>query len=299
MKERFEGPDNRSRLISELAEQHLMACRKDVAEAFIQHGSLVEYATGTTLIEQHAPTSDVLFIISGKCNVIVGQTIVATRGARDAVGEMVIVDPAAPRSTTVRAAEPVLVLTVPGRAFEHIADQFPTVWRASAKVLAQRLREREKFHRQLRQLPITFVGSSSESVKIAQMVQSSLQGPTEALLWNTSVFNPSGITIEVLTSHAAYADFAVIVMGPDDKVISRRKRQNAPRDNVIFELGLFMGALGRHRTFMIHQRGLDIKIPTDLLGVTRVTYRRRRQPDTEIAHACADIIKEIQMQGPL
>lgn len=299
MKERFEGPDNRPRLISTLAEQRLINCRQDAAEAFIQHGSLVDYSPGATLIEQHATTSDVIFIMSGKCNVVVGQTIVATRGPRDAVGEMVIVDPAAPRSATVRAAEPVLAFTVPGSTFEKIANQFPSIWRASARILAERLREREKFHRQLRRVPVTFVGSSSESVKIAQIVQSSLQGPTEAMLWNTGVFNPSGITIEVLTSHAAHADFAVMVMGPDDKVVSRCKEQNAPRDNVIFELGLFMGALGRQRTFMIHQRGLDLKIPTDLLGVTRVTYRRTRPPDTEIARACADIIQEIQKQGPL
>lgn len=299
MKERFEGLDNRSRLVSALAEQHLINCRNDVAEALIQHGLLVEYPSGKTLIEQSASTSEVLFIISGKCNVIVGQTIVATRGPREAVGEMVIVDPAVPRSATVRAAEPVLAFAVKGSDFEQIADQFPSVWRASAKVLAHRLREREKFHRQLRQLPVTFVGSSSESVKIAQIVQSSLQGPTEALLWNTGVFNPSGITIEVLTGNAAHADFAVMVMGPDDKVISRRKKQNAPRDNVIFELGLFMGALGRQRTFMIHQRGLDLKIPTDLLGMTRVTYRRSRKPVAEIARACADIIKEIEKHGPL
>lgn len=299
MKDIFEGPANEPRLIAALAAQSLMSCQNDVAEAFIRQGSLMEFASGATLIDQRASTSDVYFIISGRCNVLVGQTIVATRGPQDAVGEMIVVDPTAPRSATVRAAEPTLVFMVPGSAFEQIANQFPVVWRASAKVLAQRLREREKFHRQPRQVPVTFIGSSSESVKIAEIVRGSLDGPTQTLLWTSGVFGPSGVTIQSLTSQAAHVDFAVIVMGPDDKVTSRHKRRNAPRDNVIFELGLFMGAIGRQRTFMIHQRGLDLKIPTDLLGVTRVTYRRTRTPSTGIAGACTEIAQEIQKLGPL
>ena len=53
---------------------------------------------------------------------------------------------------------------------------------------------------------------------------------------------------------------------------SRKKKQAAPRDNVIFELGLFMGALGRERTFIVKPRHVDIKIPSDLLGVTFIEY---------------------------
>jgi len=299
MKELFEGTVNEPRLIAAIAEQYLVGCQKDAAEALLRQGSLMEFRAGQVLIDQRASTSDVFFIIAGKCNILVGQTIVATRGPRDAVGEMVVIDPTAPRSATVRATEPMLVFSVPAGAFEQVAVQYPSVWRAAAKVLAQRLREREKFHRGIRQVPVTFVGSSSESVNIAQIVQSVIEGPTEAVLWTSGVFGPSAVTIEALTSQAEHADFAVIVLGPDDEVISRRKRQNAPRDNVIFELGLFMGALGRERTFMIHEEGLKLKIPTDLLGVTRVTYGSQGTLQAEIAGACAQIVQAIHRLGPL
>ena len=50
--------------------------------------------------------------------------------------------------------------------------------------------------------------------------------------------------------------------------------QAAPRDNVVFEAGLFGGAIGMRRTFILHARGA--KLPTDLLGMTSIRY----DPDT-------------------
>ena len=47
---------------------------------------------------------------------------------------------------------------------------------------------------------------------------------------------------------------------------------NAPRDNIVFELGLFMGALGRSRTFLVQPRGAGLKVPSDLMGITPLTY---------------------------
>jgi predicted nucleotide-binding protein len=53
------------------------------------------------------------------------------------------------------------------------------------------------------------------------------------------------------------------------------KKKPSPRDNVIFELGLFMGALTRTRTFVLAPSQVDLKIPSDLLGVTFLRYARR------------------------
>jgi hypothetical protein len=46
--------------------------------------------------------------------------------------------------------------------------------------------------------------------------------------------------------------------------------QASPRDNVVFEAGLFGGALGIRRTFILHAHGS--KLPSDLLGLTSVRY---------------------------
>jgi hypothetical protein len=67
-------------------------------------------------------------------------------------------------------------------------------------------------------------------------------------------------------------DFAILVLTPDDLVISRGGSNQAPRDNVLFELGLFMGGIGRDRTFIVYDRTAHIKLPSDLAGVTAATF---------------------------
>ena len=53
--------------------------------------------------------------------------------------------------------------------------------------------------------------------------------------------------------------FAVLIATPDDQVRSRGADAPAPRDNVILELGLFMGGLGRPRTILVKQRGQALR----------------------------------------
>src|ERR1039457_1937211 len=68
-------------------------------------------------------------------------------------------------------------------------------------------------------------------------------------------------------------DFAALVLTSDDLIRSRDLESFGPRDNVLFELGLFMGRLGRARTFLVHQSGVNIKIPSDVSGVTAAVYQ--------------------------
>jgi CRP/FNR family transcriptional regulator, cyclic AMP receptor protein len=49
-------------------------------------------------------------------------------------------------------------------------------------------------------------------------------------------------------------------------------KRMSPRDNVIFELGLFMGALSRERTLVLVPKGMDFKVPSDLLGMTHIPH---------------------------
>ena len=66
-------------------------------------------------------------------------------------------------------------------------------------------------------------------------------------------------------------DFAAFVFAQDDWTTptpgdpgTAVPGQASPRDNVVFEAGLFGGALGMRRTFILHANGA--KLPTDLLG---------------------------------
>ena len=120
--------------------------------------------------------------------------------------------------------------------------------------------------------PRVFVGSSREGLKVAETLQVLLDYDCEVELWGQGVFEPGGHALGSLARAARSFDFAVLVVSPDDTTESRGRLKNTTRDNVIFELGLFMGALGSERTYMISDPDHKPDLPSDLDGVTSVTY---------------------------
>lgn len=183
---------------------------------------------------------------------------------------MALIDAASPRAATIRAATKLVVARLAEKDFRTISDAYPSLWRAFAKVLAERLRQRSAFHRAPNPEPILFLGCSSEALPLANAIREMLAGEKiDVRVWNSGVFGPSSITLDTLLKAARDSDFAALIFGPDDWVISRGKKLAAPRDNVIFELGLFMGQLDRERAFVISGQK-NIKVPSDLLGLTHI-----------------------------
>ena len=148
--------------------------------------------------------------------------------------------------------------------------------------------------------PSVFIGSSSEGLNFARAVRTQLKDDAEISLWNEGFFGLGSTFIETLVNSLPQFDFAILILTPDDLVNSRNDETLGPRDNVIFELGLFMGKLGRTRTFIVHQSNASVKIPTDLSGVTTATYQWPRQNDNyeaAVGSACDAIRKVISKIG--
>lgn len=147
--------------------------------------------------------------------------------------------------------------------------------------------------------PAIFVGSSSEGLPMAQAVQVLLDEPCEVELWNQGVFGLAQGTLEALVLALDRFDFAVLILTPDDLAISRDEERAIPRDNVLFELGLFTGALGRDRTFMIYDRTNPPSLPTDLAGITAATFEPHASGNLRAAlgAACAQLHNSIQRLG--
>jgi hypothetical protein len=124
--------------------------------------------------------------------------------------------------------------------------------------------------------PTLFIGSSSEGLEVAEYLQDALDNHCEVTVWNQGVFGLGGTGIDSLIQAASSYDFAALVLTPDDVVAKRGQSRPAARDNVLFEAGLFIGALGLERTFLVSRRDHRIPLPTDLDGVTRATYKRRQ-----------------------
>ena len=121
--------------------------------------------------------------------------------------------------------------------------------------------------------PVVFIGSSTEGLPVAQALQLNLDSCAEVILWSQGVFGLSEGSLESLVDRIENFDFAILVLTPDDLTLSRGTNSQSPRDNVVFELGLFMGALGRTRSFIVYDRTADLKLPSDLEGVTPATYQ--------------------------
>jgi tetratricopeptide (TPR) repeat protein len=147
--------------------------------------------------------------------------------------------------------------------------------------------------------PRVFIGSSSEGLEVAQAIQSELEHDAESTIWNQGFFPPSRATLESLVAEAPSFDFALIIVHGDDRLESRGAELLAPRDNVIFELGLFFGVLGRERTLFLFNRMRPPKLPTDIAGVTALTYQDRDDGNMRAAlgPACHAIREQIKKLG--
>lgn len=124
--------------------------------------------------------------------------------------------------------------------------------------------------------PRIFLGSSGKQAKLLQALARGLADVADVEPW-TATFNPGTTTLGRLVELTREVDFAAFVFAQDDWTSAEPATSDAdaagqasPRDNVVFEAGLFGGVLGMERTFILHATGA--KLPTDLLGLTCVRY---------------------------
>ena len=134
-----------------------------------------------------------------------------------------------------------------------------------------------------RQNPRLFIGSSTEGLPVAEAIQLGLEQVAECTVWNQGTFGLSSTVVESIVETAADYDFAVLVLTPDDTTTKRGTKADSPRDNLIFELGLFTGTLGRARTFLVYPRDTPLHLPSDLAGVTAATYADRADGNLQAA----------------
>jgi hypothetical protein len=103
--------------------------------------------------------------------------------------------------------------------------------------------------------------------------------------------NSGKTIIEKLERNVEDVGFALVLLTPDDIGASHGeadKPQPRARQNVIFELGLFVGILGRHRVCALHKGALEL--PSDYQGVLYI-------PMDEQGGWRTQIVKELEAAG--
>ena len=143
--------------------------------------------------------------------------------------------------------------------------------------------------------------SSTEALDIAREIQSNfVHDSFSVVIWTDGVFKASSYAIESLERAVDASDFAIVIAQPDDLTNIRGEARPVPRDNIIFELGFFIGCLGRKRTLLLEPRDKEVKLPTDLSGLMTIGYRYGEPKDlpTLLSPACDQIRMIINDLGP-
>jgi hypothetical protein len=150
--------------------------------------------------------------------------------------------------------------------------------------------------------PRLFLGSSGKQAKLLEVLTDMLGDVAQVEPWMTS-FDPGTSTLDRLVELTREVDFAAFVFAEDDWTNPAPPAQSdadaglaSPRDNVVFEAGLFGGVLGMRRSFILHARGA--KLPTDLLGLTCVRYDDGLAPE-EIGVVAGKLRQAIGNEGRL
>jgi hypothetical protein len=132
--------------------------------------------------------------------------------------------------------------------------------------------------KQPRARPSVFIGSSGEGLDVAYAIQENLHHDAEVTVWPQGVFDLTQTALKSLMKMLEKTDFGIFVFTPDDRIRLRKKALAAVRDNVVFELGLFIGTLGVDRTFIVvPDDAKNLHIPTDLTGVTPGRFDPKRK----------------------
>lgn len=145
--------------------------------------------------------------------------------------------------------------------------------------------------------PRLFIGSSSEGRELAKALDVELGDAIEVHRWDINVFEPGGFTLDSLIAESRQADFAVLIATADDVTVSRGESSASARDNIILEFGLFAGAIGRERTYMLASG--DPKLPTDIAGFTRLSYKAPVDGNLRraVTAAAMEIMDRVQKLG--
>lgn len=145
--------------------------------------------------------------------------------------------------------------------------------------------------------PRIFIAAAGESLDVAYAIQSNLENDAECTVWTQAVMRLSRSTAHNLTTQLDNSDFGIFVFNPDDVVLSRGGEYAGPRDNVVLELGMFAGRLGVESTFIVMPRAANIKVPSDLLGLSVSVYAPDREDgnlEAALGPACNAIRKELK-----
>jgi len=289
MNSRFAEKNN---LVEALKRQRMVAGNTGLAERIASIGELIDVPAGTAIIQQGGDDTDVYLILAGAFHIVVNGRAIGRRTATDHIGEMAAIMPVQRRTASAIAHEESVAVRLSGSQMAELGNEYPQIWRSFALELAHRLEQRNAAATAVNDKIRILIAASAGANDIARSVHDAFKDePFNVVIWTEGLFRGSNYAIDMLESELDQSDIAIAICEPNGK---------GARDSIIFELGFFMGRLGRHRTFLIEPRHEEIKLPSELAGINTITYRLAEGQDLTkaLAPACHQLRKIIHELGP-
>lgn len=151
--------------------------------------------------------------------------------------------------------------------------------------------------------PSLFIGSSSETYDkgIVADFRNALTEFADVIIWKSlPEFDTGNSTTDALVRAANEYDFALLILAKDDAIKDRDgSARMCPRDNVILELGLFLGAIGPDRAMAVIESGRELKLPTDIDGRNLRRFRTDNTAiqENDVREAARSIGEKIKEMG--
>ncbi len=145
--------------------------------------------------------------------------------------------------------------------------------------------------------PELFIGSSYESIDVVNALEQKLKFKFHVKPWTKGIFDISSTTLEDLLEQLNKSEFGIFVFTPDDISKIRKKTHLVARDNVLFELGLYFGKLGRKNSFILVPSKIpgNFHLPTDLIGINLGKFSKKINSSYEnaVTPFCKQLKKQI------
>lgn len=297
MLNRFQGEGGRRLRVEALLTQKMVGGNRQLAEELAEDVELCAVKPGEVLINQGGTDNDVFMIFAGRMDILVNGRVVNRRQANDHVGEMAAIEPLQKRAATVLVTEAGVVAKITEAVLAKHASRYTEIYRCLARELARRLEQRNAMVSATREKVRVFIISSAECRAVGRTIQNAFAyEPFTTVLWTDDVFKVANYTLQSLEDEVDKSDFAIAIAHADDVTESRGKSWPTPRDNVIFELGLFMGRLGKARAILMEPRDIDVKLPSDLTGITTIPYRYAKEDTAAVMAPACNALRDYIMR---
>ena len=291
---RFEGEAGEEALIAALARQVVVGGDRALAERLVRVAEVIDYARGAPVMMQGEPGADIYLVLAGQVSIQVNGREIVTREAGEHVGEMALIDPSARRSASVFACDDAVLARVSEPDFTQVARDYPEMGRVLARELGDRLRARDRLVPARNAAPQLLVVAATDAVPMAKQLHALLEADgIDGKLWPDPLFGAEDFVIDAVQSVLETTDFVVLVLGEGNL-------DERDRDNAIFELGLFIGLLGRERVVLVVPEGGAGHVPAGLVAPSPLVVRAGPAKDlpARLEPIRAELVGFIATRGP-